>query len=80
MTVEPSGAKRPDLLSVAGSLAGPAQVGMHRGIQPIEVLVQPQRMKYLTALDDSLAHRSAEATALLAHFSLLARARDLGAQ
>ena len=42
------------------------EVGMHRGIQPIEVLVQPQRMEYLTALDDSLAHRSAEATALIA--------------
>ncbi|MBV8173160.1 MAG: hypothetical protein JO151_01185 [Verrucomicrobia bacterium] len=37
------------------------EVGMHRGIQPIEVLVQPQRMEYLAALDDSLAHRSAEA-------------------
>ena len=33
-----------------------AEVGMHRGIEPIEVLVQPQRMEYLAALDDSLAH------------------------
>ena len=39
---------------------------MHRGIQPIEILIQPQRMEYVTPLDDSLAHRSAEATALVA--------------
>jgi hypothetical protein len=38
-----------------------------RGIQSIEVLVQPQRMEYLAARStNGLAHRSAEATALIA--------------
>ena len=43
-----------------------AEVGMHRGIEPIEILVQPQRVEYLAALSDGLAYRSSEATALIA--------------
>src|SRR5277367_387271 len=39
---------------------------MHRGIEPIEILVQPQRVEYLAALSDGLAYRSSEATALIA--------------
>jgi hypothetical protein len=35
---------------------------MYRGIKPIEILVQAQRVVYLAAFDDSLAHRSSEAT------------------
>ena len=48
------------------------KVRMHRGIKPIEMLVQAQSVAYLAALDDSLVHRRSEATALLAHLSLLA--------
>jgi hypothetical protein len=39
---------------------------MHRGIKAIEILVQAQSVTYLAALDDSLAHRSSEATAVFA--------------
>jgi hypothetical protein len=42
------------------------EVGMQRRIEPIEILVQPQRVEYLATLDDSLTGRRSEATALIA--------------
>ena len=42
------------------------EVGMQRRVEPIEILVQPQRVEYLATLDDSLTGRRSEATALIA--------------